>query len=62
MAIEYVPTERGFKVKLSGRFIGEVKQVPFGSGSGWQYFPKGQKNGGAIFATWQLCKASLEQK
>ncbi len=43
-------------VKLDGRPIGEIRQVP----GGWQYFPKGHKEGGDVFPTLEGCKRSLE--
>lgn len=44
------------KVKLDGKYIGDIKEVA----NGFQYFPKGKKVGGEVFHTLALCKESLE--
>ena len=56
-----------FKVYLDGKHIGEIREVENGTFSrfeipifGYQYFPKGQKEGGEIFSNLSECKASLE--
>lgn len=47
--------ETNIKVKLDGKYIGDIKSVA----GGYQYFPKGSKTGGDIYATIQSCKDSL---
>jgi len=44
------------KVKLDGRVIGEIRRVP----EGWQYYPKGRKNGGDVFSSYARVKQSIE--
>lgn len=44
-------------VKLSGKRVGEIKEVI----NGWQYFSKGQKKGGAIWSSLAHCKRSIEE-
>lgn len=42
-------------VKLEGKIVGHIKQVA----GGYQYFPKGNKYGGEIFASKIDCMNSL---
>lgn len=44
-----------FTVKLDGKTAGEIRSVK----GGWQYFPKGQKTGGAVFPHFEDCEQSL---
>lgn len=43
------------KVKVDGKYVGDIKSVS----GGYQYFPKGIKSGGDVYATLQECKDSL---
>jgi hypothetical protein len=43
-------------VKLEGRIVGEIRPVT----GGYQYFPKGQKEGGAIWPSLARCKQDVE--
>ena len=43
------------QVKLDGKMIGEIRQVS----GGYQYFPKGQKIGGAVYGSIEAVKRSL---
>lgn len=45
-----------FDVILSGRLVGCIWAVP----GGWQYRPKGHKDGGEIFARLEDCKRSVQ--
>lgn len=45
------------KVKLEKRLIGQIEPV---KGGGWQYFPKGSKQGGEIMKSYVLVQKSLE--
>ena len=45
-------------VYLDNKHVGNIFEI---QGKGWQYFPKGQKEGGEIFASLALCKKSLEE-
>jgi len=48
------------KVKLDGKVTGTIKSVSSHHiDDGWQYFPKGSKTGGDVFASLNLCKHSL---
>jgi len=56
MRIEYLyiegqeanPCDNGpLKVRLDGKIVGEIRKVK----GGFQYFAKGNKNGGLIFST-----------
>lgn len=42
-------------VYLDGKKVGEIKEVD----RGWQYFPKGQKDGGEVFKNISDCRDSL---
>jgi hypothetical protein len=42
-------------VFLDGKKIGTIKEVK----DGFQFYPNGQKIGGAVFPTLQACKNSL---
>jgi len=42
-------------VKLDGKVVGEIRGVE----GGWQYFPRGQKKGGDVFASLERLKESL---
>lgn len=42
-------------VRLDGRVVGEIRPVE----GGWQYVPKGAKEGGEIFVTLGGCQRSL---
>lgn len=46
------------KVQLDGRIIGEIRKVASGQ---FQYFPKGQKEGGEVFSTVTLVQKSLSE-
>lgn len=48
--------ETTIKVKVGGKHIGDIRSV-FG---GYQFFPKGSKSGGHVYATIQACKDSLQ--
>lgn len=50
------PGKGAIKVYLGKSPVGEIRQVE----GGHQYFPKGQKEGGEVFATVAQVKASLE--
>lgn len=47
--------ETKVKVRLDGKYIGDIKSVK----GGYQYFPKGSKSGGDIYPRLELCKNSL---
>jgi hypothetical protein len=47
----------GYKVKLDGKVVGEIKRLS----NGWQYYPINAKFGGMIFDTLVECKRSLEE-
>jgi hypothetical protein len=50
-------------VKLDGKVIGEIKEVPMPNYTqriGYQYFPKGSKTGGEVFAFKADCMNSLK--
>jgi len=50
-------------VYLDKKHVGDIHertQTLFGKG--WQYFPKGQKEGGEMFPSLILCKKSLEKE
>jgi hypothetical protein len=49
-------TEIYEQVRLDGPLVGEIRKVK----GGFQYFPKGQKEGGEIFKTKQAVYRSLE--
>ena len=62
MVIEYLYTEDQkacengpLLVRLDGKICGEIRKVK----TGFQYFPKGQKEGGEIFETVQAVQKSL---
>jgi hypothetical protein len=44
-------------VKLDGKTVGTIKEHK----DGWQYTPKGQKEGGKYYPSLALCKNSLEK-
>jgi hypothetical protein len=44
-------------VYLDGKLVGRI--APQGIETDYQYFPKGQKQGGEVFKTLALCKQSL---
>lgn len=46
-----------YKVYLSGQKVGQINSV---KGGGFQYTPKGQKEGGEVFTTVDEVKQSLE--
>jgi len=43
------------EVRLDKKHIGNIKEGE----RGFQYFPKGQKDGGDVFSTIEKCKGSL---
>lgn len=43
-------------VKLDGKIVGEIRKAT----EGFQYFPKGQKVGGAIWPSLAGCKRDIE--
>jgi len=43
-------------VKLGKRVVGKIKQVD----GGWQYFPRGRRDGGRIWPTISLVKRDIE--
>ncbi len=43
------------KVKLDGKHVGEIRKVK----DGYQYYPKGEKNGGAVFENVSAVQNSL---
>lgn len=47
--------EEIIRVRINNKLIGEIKKVE----TGWQYFPKGKKEGGEIFKDVRECKRSL---
>lgn len=55
MAITY---SDNVTVYLDGKAVGEIRSVV----GGYQYFPKGSKNGGELLRTIEMVKASLEEK
>lgn len=62
MSIQYLYTEgekpcekRPLKVRLDGVVSGEIRKVA----GGYQYFPKGQKEGGDVFGCLSLAQQSL---
>jgi len=46
------------KVRLDGRICGEIRKVE----EGYQYFPKGQKEGGEVFNTVAQVQRSLNDE
>lgn len=46
----------GWTVYLDGYVVGEIRQVA----GGYQYFPKGQKTGGAVWPSITGCKRDIE--
>lgn len=54
--ITYKSSKLGLKVLLEGKIVGEIRSVE----GGYQYFPKGQKEGGEVFASIFLVKHSIE--
>lgn len=48
--------EMNVKVYLDGVHVGNIKRVP----AGYQYWPKGRKKGGEVYATLSLVQHSLE--
>jgi len=46
----------GETVKLAGKVVGEIRVIE----GGYQYFPKGQKEGGAWFSNLSHCKRDIE--
>lgn len=63
--IEYEYTEGrkdcAIRVRIDGRLTGTIKPVSVDRMRGWQYFPKGQREGGEIFLTVKECQRSLEE-
>jgi len=55
MSIEYL---EHIQVRQDGKIIGEIRKVS----GGFQYFPKGHKEGGDIFSTLLAVKKSLESE
>lgn len=51
------------QVKLDGKIVGTIKPVKQTkqrpNRTGWQYFPKGSKTGGEVFASKFACMGSL---
>lgn len=45
-------------VKLEGKFVGNIRRSRLNDG--WQYFPKGGKIGGEVFASIREVMKSLE--
>lgn len=43
-------------VKLYGKIVGDIRKVA----GGYQYFPKGQKEGGTVCTSLASCKRELE--
>lgn len=43
-------------VKLAGKIVGEIRPAA----GGFQYFPKGQKDGGAVWPSIARCKRDIE--
>lgn len=63
--IEYLYTERQkpcetepLKVRLDGKICGEIRKVD----TGYQYFPKGSKEGGTVYSNVREVATSLEEK
>lgn len=54
--ITYTPQIQKFDVRLSGRIVGSIAPVV----GGWQYVPKGQREGREVYPTFALCQASIE--
>lgn len=54
--ITIIPDGKNCKVKLEGKIVGAIKQVK----GGFQYFPKGSKNGGEVFPLLRDCVRSLQ--
>lgn len=50
------------RVRLDGRVVGAIKPVSENKAKGWQYFPKGQEDGGDVFKTVAECQRSVEGK
>ena len=49
-------------VYLDKKYVGDIFERTWTLfGKGWQYFPKGQKEGGEMFQSLALCKKSLEK-
>lgn len=50
------------RVKLDGKYVGSIRRVhrPELRRWSWQYFPKGQKNGGEMFDSLDECKADIK--
>lgn len=49
-----------FRVLLNGKHVGQIRGIyNVNLVVGWQYFPKGSKNGGEKFTSLEACKASL---
>lgn len=58
MRFQYLPIgPDAYTVKLGGRTVGRIVQAV----AGFRYFPKGGRDGGAIYATLKECKQSLEE-
>lgn len=55
-SISYEDHGTEIKVYLAGKKAGEIRKVK----TGWQYFPKGSKNGGDVFPSKLEAKRSLE--
>lgn len=47
--------DKDLKVKLDGKYVGDIKPV----NGGYQYFPKGRNIGGDVYPSIDLCKKSL---
>jgi len=55
--LKYGINTKGYiPVLLEGKKVGQIAQTP----EGWQYTPKGHKEGGEKFERLEDCKASLE--
>jgi hypothetical protein len=53
---EWSLDKANIKVKLDNKIVGTIKSVI----GGWQYFPKGKKEGGKVFLTISQVQKSLE--
>ena len=53
--IKYISETR---VLIDTKLIGKILPID----GGYQYLPKGQREGGAVFTSLERCKESLEEK